>query len=127
LLFAHTSSTCAVQAMVSFVMHEGGPAQCPTPLESGVHVAEQQSEAAPQISPRTRHPWRSAQRCWPSLAFEHTLLQQSPLPAHDSPAGLHAALVGTQSPASPHWFAQQSAPAVHELPANVHSGWELQA
>ncbi len=98
LFFPQMSSTCAVQAMVSFAVQLGSAAQCPTAFASNAQVAEQQSAPVSQISPRTRHAWSSAQRWRPSLPFAQTLLQQSPFPPHDSPAGLHDALEATHFP-----------------------------
>jgi hypothetical protein len=55
-LFVHTSSTCAVQPIVSLVMQLGSAAQCPTEFASEVQVAEQQSAPLVQISPWTLQP-----------------------------------------------------------------------
>jgi hypothetical protein len=103
------------------VVQLGRGVQWPTAFASAVQVAEQQSAPLVQISPSTRHAWRSPQRGWPSLPFAQTLPQQSPFFAHDSPAGLHDALVATQWPAVQRW-AQQSAALAHAPPANVQSG-----
>ncbi len=121
LLFPQASPTCAVQLMLSLVVQLGRGVQWPTAFASAVQVAEQQSAPLVQISPSTRHAWRSPQRGWPSLPFAQTLPQQSPFFAHDSPAGLHDALVATQWPAVQRW-AQQSAALAHAPPANVQSG-----
>jgi hypothetical protein len=106
---------------LSFIVHAASDVQRTTPDPgSTAQRPEQQSPAAPHVSPSARQPWRSAHVSAPSP--EQLRPQQSLACAHDSPAGRQPAPVDWHVPA--HLFEQHSLSFEHVDPPGAHTPCE---